>query len=94
MSKHTPLPWKVEGDPFDGLITTGITDDEIIVRTGGRSANDTRFIVRAVNAHEELLAACREAIEDYIGCNVERFTKQEIDKMNRLRAAIAKAEAA
>lgn len=40
----------------------------------------------------ELLAACLEHLEDYKGCDTDRFTSQETGKMNRLRAAIAKAK--
>jgi hypothetical protein len=62
--QHTPTPWKV--DRFDHLL---ISNDPDAVICGVRGQHVTDFvkpadaylIVRAVNAHDELLAACRAA---------------------------------
>lgn len=61
-AKHTPTPWYasdiLDNDCF-GIVTA---DNEIIIGTSGniRREADVRFIVRAVNSHEELLATLKQ----------------------------------
>ena len=69
MAEHTPLPWFVGKDYYGGIsIRTKETpasnivgDDAIFENTGhgagDMSPEDAAFIVRAVNAHDELVAA-------------------------------------
>lgn len=64
MSEHTPTPWcavKYES----GWALIGPTSDDKIARvekTNGHA--NAAFIVRAVNAHEELLAALKETLSE------------------------------
>ena len=69
-TKHTPVPWKVYGNPGEW---PGIDSDTISVVIYGEDGDfergirgesheeafaNAQFIVRAVNAHYDLLAAC------------------------------------
>ena len=61
MTEHTYTPWKVTGK----LKTTVRTWDGLFIAECGpepmnRAQNDAEFIVRAVNAHDALLAAAEE----------------------------------
>lgn len=66
-SKATPRPWKVEQcDDFRWMIHDGggviaVSD----CNTRGDAVNEARYrrIVRAVNHHDELVAALREMVE-------------------------------
>lgn len=96
MSAHTPGPWKYDMGLTDNDTTSNvafITDDDgfliaRLTRTGPQKSlhADTAFIVRACNAHEELLAALRRSVEAMAArmphCSV----------LPDARAAIAKAE--
>jgi len=63
-TKYTPTPWRthgldIYGDTTDGnglvaVIAAGYPDDQ--------RAEDAAFIVRACNAHEELVAAAKNAL--------------------------------
>jgi hypothetical protein len=60
-AKHSPLPWKVDGDGVRAMVRA---DDATIVALRHRLPGDVNeansaFIVRAVNAHDELVAALR-----------------------------------
>jgi hypothetical protein len=90
-SNHSPLPW-VQGPNFpeqifdaDGLRVAdcGLRDPE--------DASDAAFIVRAVNCHDELLAACVESY-DWIAAHVGNLPASAVKLSTVLRAAIAKAE--
>lgn len=97
---HTPTPWRLATlDESDGwqdapliLQEDGCSIGEMsrgfphVNATAGDRAN-AEFVVRAVNSHDALLAACKAAI-----ANVPRVDlSDEIDA--QLRAAIQKAEA-
>lgn len=87
---HTPTPWEV-GD--DGIVTP-YAGDRIIVQTGMDSIEaDQDFIVRAVNSHDALVAACKEArefLED--GYPLENISPQEANLREQLESALALAE--
>lgn len=96
--KHTPEPWSVDKRPVDkrnkwwirGPKTKAGFEPAVasIPNLGGydeRAAN-AEFIVRACNAHDDLLAAMQEAI-DLLTDNVDNA----LDADQILRAAIAKA---
>jgi len=81
-AKHTPTPWSRYKNAAHGP-----EGDCVFVCNGIDSPNDANaeFIVRAVNSHEALLAAAKDAIEycsDLIGPAIAQ----------RLREAIAQAE--
>ena len=89
MSTHTPTPWYVGHDivnPITGDGTISVGNAWVTV-AAVLNEEDARFIVRAVNAHADLLAALREAAN--VLASDKRFAKAEA----KARAALAKAEA-
>lgn len=90
-TKHAPLPWAVDSDPAridcERFIEDANGNDVAACDVANVTAKDednAAFIVRACNAHEELLRqletvlACLEIVGAYYG------------DIPRLRAAIAK----
>lgn len=55
---HSPLPWKV-GDRQRGLVTDSNSQFVFKCFVGENRDRDAAFIVRAVNYHEEMLAALK-----------------------------------
>ncbi len=92
-TEHDPLPWRIEDR---GVIAA----NNQYVCSNGRDGNveefvtrgqsNMRFIVRACNCHDELLAGCKLALEEYLydDCHDDcgRCTPC------RIRAAILKAK--
>ena len=71
MTKHTPLPWVVDGDAvitqhatkrggyqMDGTPRVFIASMEDLTISGAERAANAAFIVRACNAHDDLLDVC------------------------------------
>ena len=93
MSDHTPTPWKltkVQGTYF--YVEWG---GETVVQVDHDSSNavneaNAEFIVRACNAHDELVAAAREAMD--VLCSLDRSPVDD-STIDRLDAAIVKADA-
>lgn len=107
-SKHTPLPWRFA--PAGGNMSKNYAQPFAIAQAGeanliGGCFGDVRgghdvaeanaaFIVRAVNAHDELVGALREGVEIEQGDLVGREWKEAVHAwLSKARAAIAKAEA-
>lgn len=82
---HTPTPWHVNGLDCIASVRGNLT----IAAKVYRPEVDAEFIVRAVNAHDDLLAACKY-VEQFCDDPMNREQMNTIGK--RLRAAIAKAE--
>ena len=103
---HTPTPWVIRTFPYgkggswvmsntpDGPTGQVFADLIASPTTSKNSDANMAFIVRACNAHEDLLAACKTFAErlDYLQelWGAEGFTTASVQK---LREAIAKAEA-
>lgn len=103
--KHTATPWFVCGDPGHepqsdswylgrtiGSVPEGtrVCDMTPLRNQLGREA-DARFIVRAVNAHDDLIAALDNA-EAVMSIVEPRSDKaQYLDALEKIRAALAKA---
>lgn len=105
---HTPTPWSEFGMVIgsygyraicrmvDGE-TTEAKPIELTSRNWEQAVTDEKFILRAVNCHEELLAAltgildqaCTNGCPEYTGENT--VTVQHTDACISARAAIAKA---
>ncbi len=85
--QHTPTPWKANGlsieDSNGDLIACLNTGDGIV-----RAHEDAAFIVRAVNAHDELLQALKDCVGE-LQFHAESLPDGEIE---RALKAIAKAE--
>jgi hypothetical protein len=99
MSEHTPLPWT--WGKFDDEIHIVPLRGEVIAKVCFRNSTvgklpaeaNARFIVRAVNAHDDLLAACRQAEILLQKIVLDADTPEEVFKCgSALVAAIAKAE--
>ncbi len=78
---HTPTPWIVDGNAIRDEAKFCLA----LVEKNNRSAN-AAYIVKCVNAHEELLAACKEALDWML----PEF--RDADVTYKLEIAIAKAE--
>ena len=88
---HSPTPWHVDADTPSRIYGS---DGYVVARThfGGAcpalNAANAAFIVQAVNAHDDLLAACEAACAD-LPTATEADDRERI--LTTLRAAIAKA---
>ena len=88
---HTPTPWK-----------QGFKDNQCIYADYKNVANvqcrekewqaNAEFIVRAVNAHEELVEACKGAIEQMEGFLSDGVSLGMAVKIQQIKQALAKAE--
>jgi hypothetical protein len=95
--EHTPTPWEVhEVEDSGEVVSRGMR------QVGGKGINkgeefelfdkaDADFIVRAVNAHDDLLAAARMALARLVLPEHEYARQYEGNVLMRLDAAIAKA---
>ena len=86
MSKPTPTPWRYQGE-----LSMGLMSYPIYTESGkyghpatATSEQDAAFIVRAVNAHEELLQLCKWSLS----CMLHDNTSLKRD----LEQAITRAE--
>ncbi len=92
MDKHTPTPWFIQTKQDEnGLVQ--ILHNHCAIAHEVTPVN-AAFIVRAVNAHEELLAHLKAAsarLKEFGGIRLEG-KKVSVDFTSDLDAAIAKAE--
>jgi hypothetical protein len=85
-AQHTPTPWEPHEDWNKTVeIFGGDPPDKFKNVTDNLSWEDAAFIVRAVNAHEELLDACKYVLH--------RLESGKEIVAGKLIHAIAKAEA-
>lgn len=101
-AKHTPTPWRVElyGNSVPGYdVCDRISGAKFTGHCAhhGLSEPDARFIVRACNAHEKLVAALESALEyfedrqDVVdGPYGEPAPNKEMRLVQELRAALSK----
>lgn len=97
--KHTPTPWKfslsIERDflgiyPDTGKKEAPIAKMPEYIRKDVMAAN-AEFIVRAVNSHDEMLAALQDA-ESAISASISYYgTDAALSALKSVRAAISKA---
>ncbi len=105
-AKHTPTPWRVEGlagpYPCEVYGTTFRGARQLIARCSGAKVRDgnAAFIVKAVNAHDDLVEALRnsqQAIRELRENGAPHAYWDDIEKANlaalSLDAALAKANA-
>jgi hypothetical protein len=102
---HTPTPWVSEvgtgkGSGLiwyrDGNLSSLVAtahDATLCQEHGGTAIDNAAFIVRAVNAHEELLEHLREAVDslEVLAGQYDHTLKQYRPMINRIRQAIARA---
>lgn len=88
--KHTPTPWSDDGKRIKGPNGETVADCRL---TNGK--NDRPFIVRACNAHEELVAAAKDCLQDLSSMELVGASAHAgaVHRAKRLREIIAKAEA-
>ncbi len=89
-SDHTPTPWETD---WSGQIRQA-GGEELFIADFGPNEPNAAFIVRAVNSHEELLAAARKAFDvlreaSFVSGLIE---SQYDDALKSVGEAIAKAE--
>ena len=92
---HTPVPWKASSYPVNRMTQWVIHSDDgsiaSLVRSNNADAN-AEFIVRACNAHEDLLKASK-AIAQFAASNPWTGLKDAPKELlANLTAAIRKAE--
>jgi hypothetical protein len=104
-TKHAPPPWKfhlgrganprfhIQTEGGYQIASTPALDSLSKEENEGRE-NDAAFIVRAVNAHEELLASAKNALNVLAGVATGQLVGIHPDSnaIRELRLAIAKAE--
>lgn len=104
MPRHTETPWKqdkwsaIKTPDGETLLVVGVAMPSGTHPKADEAEANTAFIVRAVNSHDALLAACKSLMEmlgDYIVCGAisPRQRSENYKTMNEARAAIALAEA-
>lgn len=112
-AKHTPTPWRLSRyighepkEDWPGRIIGNNGQDvfagpfsfrALTGKTAKEAEANAEFIVRAVNCHEELLAACRAAVSAFAQADEESRPRAENWAALRAasdtaRAAIARAE--
>lgn len=92
---HTPTPkYAVYVNGVTGNIWLATTDADIACF--GKDREGAHLIAEKLNSHDELVAALKEILPDYVLCvpdeagNTDAWRKRLI---NKARAALAKAEA-
>jgi hypothetical protein len=99
--KHTPLPWRADGPEVIGLDGNGNYAGHVATAwysPGGPGPDEAvanaALIVRAVNAHADLLEALETLVDEQNGPPLYRHAAGWEAAMNKARAAIAKARGA
>jgi len=105
-AEHTPGPWFVTKDYYNGMrISTVPTDASNIDGSGsvfentGRGAGDiseedAKYIVQCVNSHDALLEACKACLVAAT-VNLDTYAaseKKQAEIVAQIKAAIAQAE--
>lgn len=98
--KHTPTPWIADciGSSDAGENPVDVFDigpeqrGVLMQRVATVAGNDAQFIVKAVNAHDELTAALRDVVNMH--AMPDGMYRDMTGAMKRAREALAKAEAA
>lgn len=97
MSDHTPTPWKYQRQIESDFISGRNHPTYPIYTNGGKFGNpaeakseaDAEFIVRACNSHDDLLAACSEAVEI-----LSVYLPESLPTLKAIKAAVDKAKGA
>lgn len=83
---------RVIADTFNSEIAEIHTEyDEGRYEWDEQGRQDMEFVARVVNCHAELLAACERALRQFESA-VDPIFSGDVDAINQLRAAIAKAK--
>lgn len=94
MSEHTKTPWHIENEPMNiwdelGRLIARVNCPMEPDEAWERGMANARLIVRAVNAHEDLVAALERA-EQFVAGVVQEYYGHT-DELQSIRAALAKA---
>jgi hypothetical protein len=88
MIEHSPTPWRVEGRS----VMAGMAERIAEVGYSERATANAEFIVRAANAHEELLATVKLYVE-FIGNTGHNLPREAAQMLYaKANAIITKAE--
>lgn len=102
MSEYAPTPWTVESTNANGWkglsirAADGLFVANLVMQPGAENERENaRLIVRAVNCHDDLQAACIAALAKLTGDGMDGTLGHHPDNPlpTQLRAAIAKAGA-
>jgi hypothetical protein len=95
-ARHTEGPWEIFARGTNANPTCAIAKVQgpIVAQTvGGNDEANAEFIVRAVNSHDELLAALKEVERHHVSINAEAGRDESRSMTLRIvRNAIQKAE--
>lgn len=99
-TKHTPTPWKSDGNNFVGengrLIdfNTDEGNDEVDLEYYDQNICDRNFALRAVNSHEELLliALAYTRVIEGLPYGSPEYEIVVRSKLKEVKAAVAKAQ--
>lgn len=104
MSEHTPIPWEVKSighniyietvsmKPDGGFICDLQADEHDTPEERSRIQATAEFIVRACHSHDDLLAACIQALETIRWYKENGLSGQDYN-IHELEGAIANAKA-
>ncbi len=95
-SPHTPTPWSEFAESGDWWIQQCDAEgnpigETVVSNANDMSAADMFFILQACNSFDALVAACKEELEVYDGMDVATLRDSTLARIERLRAALAKA---
>ena len=91
---HTPLPWYSDGNRIYQEISTDVRGDKVAECPSSRRAiDDAELIVRAVNAHQDLLEALTLAARYLEHPDVQAipFARPATSIVELIRSVISKA---
>lgn len=89
-AQHTPTPWKLFTN-LDNNYSKDIFSKDKRRIVAGLSSDDAEFIVKAVNSHDLLLNALKDARQSYIN-REEGTTNEDYKIILEMDKAIAQAE--
>ncbi len=105
-TQHTPTPWKLfpgVGEDLDGVMSEKVNAGGNFYIAQCNVKGDAEFIVRAVNSHEALLSDHEKFSKLCVELNNQKnilleaakrvLAEDNVDAMDSLKDAIAKAEA-
>lgn len=92
MSKHTAGEWGIGPVMDESFVIIEVGGTFVAQTVGGNDEANAEFIVRACNAHDDLLEALKAIVEDVTDEEHEPHDWSEHVVIRNARAAIARAE--
>lgn len=92
-AKRTAGPWRAD-DNGDGThcITAGRGADVADTRSASNEPANAKFIVRACNSYDDMLAALETEVAVYAGMDADKFAPATAARIKAMRRAVMKAK--